>query len=485
MTTTSPRAPASPAVRRRRTAGASSGRRWPVTTTRRGSPASTRTPVSRAAGCAPTHSAVRFVEVVVNGPKSWSLAAELHPDIAAAYEAAQDRAAAQIIGWLASTRPPGSGRAARRSPSRSSELEAVTVRHYTSRAGDPHRHLHLQVNARVFAAGKWRGLDTVAFRDSINGDQRHRARRGRVRPGLPGRAGRARLHPQRRTGRSSSSRRSSGAFSKRAAQIAALLDRYEANGAPTTRVKNRGRGCGGRGTRGRGPTTGRTRSSRARVRELRQRWLAELAALGYRDRDKPIQLALPTARALRPGRRGRRGRARLGAAPVGVERRRHARRGRAAARPHRDRRRRRGPDRARRGPHRPRTSTCACRCASSRAPEHIRALTSRHVLDVEADLIARLAARGADPRTPDGRAAQRSNGWTRGSAAAVAALAGDARWSWWRARPAPARPRRSPRPGQPRPSRASRLVVVTPTLKAAQAATAEVGARAGSAAWLA
>ncbi len=25
--------------------------------------------------------AVRFVEVIVNGPKSWSLAAELHPDI--------------------------------------------------------------------------------------------------------------------------------------------------------------------------------------------------------------------------------------------------------------------------------------------------------------------------------------------------------------------------------------------------------------------
>ncbi len=44
--------------------------------------------------------AVRFVEVVVNGPKSWSLAAELHPDIAAAYEAAQDRAAEQILGWL-------------------------------------------------------------------------------------------------------------------------------------------------------------------------------------------------------------------------------------------------------------------------------------------------------------------------------------------------------------------------------------------------
>ena len=42
--------------------------------------------------------AVPFVEVVVNGPKSWSLAAVLHPDIAAAYDAAQDRAATQIIG---------------------------------------------------------------------------------------------------------------------------------------------------------------------------------------------------------------------------------------------------------------------------------------------------------------------------------------------------------------------------------------------------
>ena len=45
--------------------------------------------------------AVRFVEVTVNGPKSWSLAADLHPDIAQAYEAAQDRAADQIIAWLA------------------------------------------------------------------------------------------------------------------------------------------------------------------------------------------------------------------------------------------------------------------------------------------------------------------------------------------------------------------------------------------------
>ena len=49
--------------------------------------------------------AVRFVEVVVNGPKSWSLAAAVHPEIAAAYDAAQARAATEIIGWLAQRKP--------------------------------------------------------------------------------------------------------------------------------------------------------------------------------------------------------------------------------------------------------------------------------------------------------------------------------------------------------------------------------------------
>src|SRR4051812_6536849 len=111
--------------------------------------------------------AVRFVEVVVNGPKSWSLAAAVHPELAAAYDEAQDRAAAEIIGWLA-------GHATTRVGPRGGQvqvpvevLEAVTVRHYTSRAGDPHRHLHLQINARVFAVEKWRGLHTVGARDFL------------------------------------------------------------------------------------------------------------------------------------------------------------------------------------------------------------------------------------------------------------------------------------------------------------------------------
>ena len=47
------------------------------------------------------------------------------------------------------------------------QIEAAVIRHYTSRAGDPHRHLHLQINARVFAKGAWRGLHSVGVRDMI------------------------------------------------------------------------------------------------------------------------------------------------------------------------------------------------------------------------------------------------------------------------------------------------------------------------------
>src|SRR4051794_34975822 len=112
--------------------------------------------------------AVRFVEVVVNGPKFWSLAAALHSDIAAAYDAAQDRAAEQIMDWLAQHATTRVGPRGGQVQVPVQMLEAVTVRHHTSRAGDPHRHLHLQLNARVFAAGKWRGLHTVGVRDFLS-----------------------------------------------------------------------------------------------------------------------------------------------------------------------------------------------------------------------------------------------------------------------------------------------------------------------------
>lgn len=45
--------------------------------------------------------ALRFVEVVVNGPKTWSLAAALYPEISAALDRAQDKAAIDIVSWIA------------------------------------------------------------------------------------------------------------------------------------------------------------------------------------------------------------------------------------------------------------------------------------------------------------------------------------------------------------------------------------------------
>src|SRR4051795_2705885 len=111
--------------------------------------------------------AVRFVEVVVNGPKTWSIAAALHADIAAAYEGAQDRAARQILSWLSAHATTRVGPRGGQVPVPIEALEAATVRHYTSRAGDPHWHLHLQVLSRVYAAAKWRGLWTVDVRDSL------------------------------------------------------------------------------------------------------------------------------------------------------------------------------------------------------------------------------------------------------------------------------------------------------------------------------
>lgn len=42
-------------------------------------------------------------------------------------------------------------------------LQTVAVVHRTSRAGDPHRHVHFQIGTRVPAAGKWRALDTAVL----------------------------------------------------------------------------------------------------------------------------------------------------------------------------------------------------------------------------------------------------------------------------------------------------------------------------------
>jgi exodeoxyribonuclease V alpha subunit len=233
--------------------------------------------------------AVRFVEVVVNGPKSWSLAAALHPDIGDAYDAAQDRAAAQIIGWLVEHATTRVGPRGGQVQVPVEVLEAVTVRHYTSRAEDPHRHLHMQINARVYAVGKWRGLHTVGMRDSlaaINGighaavatDPQFTA------------ALAAHGYTLDATGEIRQLEDYVGPFSARAGQIARNLDRYEQEWTAAHPGEQPG------------PALRRAWDARAWADgrpaeidpqpgiELTARWLAELAVLGYRLRDRPADL---------------------------------------------------------------------------------------------------------------------------------------------------------------------------------------------------
>ena len=173
--------------------------------------------------------AVRFVEVVVNGPKTWSLAAALHPDIAEAYDAAQDRAAVQIIGWLAEHSTTRVGPRGRQVQVPVQELEAVTVRHYTSRAGDPHRHLHLQVNARVFAEGKWRGLHTVGVRDSLDAINGIGHAAVLTDPDFRAALASHGFGVDAESGEVVELASFTGPFSARAAQIGRNMDRYEAD----------------------------------------------------------------------------------------------------------------------------------------------------------------------------------------------------------------------------------------------------------------
>ena len=116
--------------------------------------------------------ALRFAEVVVNGPKSWSLAAGLHPDISVAYEAAQDKAVREIGRYVAANACTRVGPRGGQVQVHVDAVEMAAIRHYTSRAGDPHRHIHLQVNARVPVGDKWRGIDSAALlrmQRAING----------------------------------------------------------------------------------------------------------------------------------------------------------------------------------------------------------------------------------------------------------------------------------------------------------------------------
>ncbi|MEO7624651.1 MAG: MobF family relaxase, partial [Nocardioides sp.] len=101
--------------------------------------------------------------MVVNTPKSLSIAAALHPDVSDALDTAQGDAVAEIRRFLALHSVTRVGPRGRQEVVPVERLQTVAVVHKTSRAGDPHRHVHFQIGTRVWAAGKWRGLDTAAL----------------------------------------------------------------------------------------------------------------------------------------------------------------------------------------------------------------------------------------------------------------------------------------------------------------------------------
>ena len=108
------------------------------------------------------HGSPRFAEMVVNAPKSLSIAAALHPEVSEALDAAQSDAVGELRRWLGQHSVTRVGPRGRQEVVPVEQLETVAVSHKTSRAGDPHRHIHFQIGTRVWAAGAWRGLDTAA-----------------------------------------------------------------------------------------------------------------------------------------------------------------------------------------------------------------------------------------------------------------------------------------------------------------------------------
>ena len=116
----------------------------------------------------PERAPLRFVEVVVNNPKSLSVVATQDPVVAAALERVMDRQADEVCRYLSRVAVTRTGRRGAQVELGGLEVETARVTHLTSREGDPHRHVHLMLNARVKAPdGTWRGLHSVALRQHI------------------------------------------------------------------------------------------------------------------------------------------------------------------------------------------------------------------------------------------------------------------------------------------------------------------------------
>ena len=114
-----------------------------------------------------------ILDATINAPKSYSLAALLHPELATSFEALQDRLRDRIITtWQQELNARrGAGGSIRESLHR---VEVVELQHRRSRALDPHIHRHLWLNVKVQGEdGKWSNVDSrvaMKFHTVINAE---------------------------------------------------------------------------------------------------------------------------------------------------------------------------------------------------------------------------------------------------------------------------------------------------------------------------
>lgn len=101
-----------------------------------------------------------LLDGTLNHPKSYSIAALLHPELAAQFEALQDRLRERILlMWQTELNARrGHGGLVREEIAR---IEVVELQHRRSRALDPHIHRHLWLNVKVLGADdEWSNLDS-------------------------------------------------------------------------------------------------------------------------------------------------------------------------------------------------------------------------------------------------------------------------------------------------------------------------------------
>lgn len=114
-----------------------------------------------------------ILDATINAPKSFSIAALLDPELAAAFEDLQDRLRDRIIHlWQTELNARrGKGGSIREDLAR---IEVVELRHERSRSLDPHKHRHLWLNVKVQGRdGKWSNVDTrvaLRFQNVVNAE---------------------------------------------------------------------------------------------------------------------------------------------------------------------------------------------------------------------------------------------------------------------------------------------------------------------------